>query len=323
MLESVILSVPYSHIQNLLKSGRPYAFKLKRLKSQISLPLSAILTVNTLANTFGAFGVGAQANRIFDNGFVVLFSVMLTFTILIFSEIIPKTLGANYWRHLLMPSVYIISFFIFICTPFVMLARWITQALGAKDASVTRDDIIGSSEVAAIEGSIYRNESELIKNILKLQDKLVSEIMTPRTVVTAFEKNMTIEEVIKKHQPMRFSRIPIYDGNLDQVVGLVHRYKILEASSQDYNTLTMKDFIKPVHAIPESISVTAAFDQFIKRKEHIFIVLDEYGTLSGLVTMEDVIETILGIEIVDELDSVADLREQALDQWKQKKRNRK
>ena len=320
LLESVILSVPHSHVQNALQKGKSYGKRLKKLKYNISQPLAAILTVNTTANTIGAFGVGMQVHKVFGNEMVVFFSVLLTLVILFFSEIIPKTLGANYWRHLLVPTVYIINIFMFVCMPFVKVSQFIIKILGSRDVAVTRDDLIGAAETGVNEGSIYHNESELIKNILKLKDIRVAEVMTPRTVITAFEKNMTIEQVMKKYQPLRFSRIPVYESNLDQIIGIVHRYKILEASSQDYDTLKVGDYVKPVHAIPESISVTAAFDQFMKRKEHIFTVIDEYGTLSGLITMEDVVETILGIEIVDELDSVADLREQALNQWRQKKR---
>ena len=321
LLESVLLSVPYSHVQHILKSGKSYGIHLKNLKYNISRPLSAILTINTVANTVGALGVGMQVHKMFGSGYMAFFSAALTFTILVFSEIIPKTLGANYWRVFLPVAVYVIRFLMFICYPFVALSYFVNKMLGSKGMTVTRDDILGSAEVAALEGSIYKNEEELIKNILRLRNKRVVEIMTPRSVITAFEKNITIENVIHKYQPIRFSRIPVYDGSLDQIIGMVHRYKILEASSQDCDTVAVGSYLKPIHTIPEDISVTAALDQFIKRKEHIFVVVDEYGTLSGLVTMEDVVETILGIEIVDELDSVADMREQALLQWRQKKRN--
>ena len=320
LLESVLLSVPYSHVQHVLKSGKKYGPRLKRLKYDISRPLSAILTFNTVANTLGACGVGAQVHKLFGNGYVTLFSILLTFTILIVSEIIPKTLGAGYWRGLLPFAVYVIHPLMIVCYPFVRLSRLTKKIFGGNITTVTRDDVIGAVEVGVNEGAVHKNESELIKNILKLKNRKVSEIMTPRTVITAFEKNTTIEDVMKKYQPLRFARIPVYDGSLDQVIGLVHRYKILEAGALDCDKVKVSGYLKPVHLIPETVSVTAALDQFIKRKEHIFIVVDEYGSVSGLVTMEDVVETILGIEIVDELDSVADMRQQALSQWEQKKR---
>ena len=302
------------------RSGIFYAPLLERLKSQISSSLSAILTINTIANTLGAAGVGAQVHKLYGSQHVALAAAVLTFVILIFSEIVPKTLGATYWRSLLPFAVYAIRGLVFVCGPFVALSRRLSKMLSpAAPLSVTREDLIGAAELGAKEGGIYRNEGELLKNILKLKNKKVQEIMTPRPVITAFEKTARVGEVIKKHQPFRFARIPVYEGSLDQVIGMVHRYKILEAGSQGCGKIAVEKYLKPLHSVPEDMSVTAALDQFIKRKEHIFIVVDEYGTVSGLVTMEDVVETILGIEIVDELDPVADLREQALRQWKQKK----
>ena len=319
LMESVILSSSYTYVETLLQRGVRYAPLLKSMKYQISRPLSAILTVNTIANTLGSAGVGAQVHQLYGSSFVTLFSIILTFVILIFSEIIPKTLGSTYWKALLPIAVYLIQGLIFVCYPFVKLSRLVQKLFRVRSRHITREDIIGSAQMGVNEGAIYRNEGELVKNILKLKSKKVSEIMTPRTVITAFNKNMTIQEVLNKYQPLRFARIPVYEGNLDHIIGIVHRYKILEARSQECNKLTVDSYLMPIHTIPENISITAALNQFIKRKEHIFLVVDEYGSLSGLVSMEDVVETILGIEIVDELDSVADLREQALKQWKQKK----
>ena len=304
----------------------------------MSRSLSAILTLNTIANTLGAAGVGAQAYLLYANKvsnmeggmapyissgvYVAFFSVLLTLTILIFGEIIPKTLGAAYWRVLLPSAVYGIQGVIFICYPFVSLFRYVTKIFKTKPSVITREDILGAAKLGANEGAIYKNEGALLVNILKLKKKKVSDIMTPRTVITAFEKGTTIKEVIDKHQPLRFSRIPVYEENLDQVIGLVHRYKILEANLQSLSDTKVEDYLQPVHSVPETISVTAALNQFIKRKEHIFIVVDEYGAVEGLVTMEDVVETILGIEIVDELDSVADMREEARQKWRRKKKRK-
>lgn len=339
ILEAVILSVPYSYIES-SQSEAKYLTLLKKLKYQISRSLSAILTLNTIANTLGAAGVGAQAYIIYTNkikhitdmegvapyfssgAYVTFFSILLTLTILIVGEVIPKTLGAAYWRTILPSAVYGIQGMIFICYPFVSLFRYVTKIFKTKPFVITREDILGAAKLGANEGAIYKNEGALIVNILKLKQKKVSDIMTPRTVITAFEKGTTIKEVIQKHQPLRFSRIPVYEENLDQVIGLVHRYKILEANLKGSNEGKVEEYLKPVHSVPETISVTAALNQFIKRKEHIFIVVDEYGAVEGLVTMEDVVETVLGIEIVDELDSVADMREEARQKWRQKKRKK-
>ena len=319
LLESVILSASYTHIEMLSRKGIHYAPLLKKMKYQISRPLSAILTVNTAANTLGAAGVGAQVHKLYGNEFVTLFSIILTFVILIVSEIIPKTLGTTYWRLLLPFSVYTIQFLMLICYPFVRLSSWVNQAFRSRSRHITREDIVGATKMGVNEGAIYKNEGDLIQNILALKRKKVSEIMTPRTVITAFERKMTVGQAFKKYQPLRFARIPVYEHNLDHIVGLVHRYKILEARSGGGENVTVDNYLHSIHTVPENISVSAALHQFIKRKEHIFLVVDEYGSLTGLVSMEDVVETILGIEIVDELDSVVDLREQALKQWQQKK----
>ena len=313
------MSVSYAHVETLSRKGAYYAPLLKKMKYQISYPLSAILTLNTIANTLGAAGVGAQVHKLYGGHFVTLFSVILTFVILIFSEIIPKTLGASYWRLFLPFSVYIIRFLMFICSPFVMLSSFVNHVFHTRSRHITREDISGAAKVGVHEGAIYKNEGNLIQNILNLKSKKVFEIMTPRTVITAFDRSMTVSKVLKKYQPLRFARIPIYEGDLDHIIGIVHRYKILEARSQGCENLTVDNYLNPIHTVPENISITAVLDQFIKRKEHIFLVVDEYGSLSGLLSMEDVVETILGTEIVDELDHVVDLREQALKQWKQKK----
>ena len=323
LLEAVILSTSYVHVESVSQKGAHYAPLLKKMKYQISRPLSAILTVNTIANTLGAAGVGAQVHQLYGSHFVTFFSIVLTLVILVFSEILPKTIGASYWRILLPFSVYVIQVLIFICYPFVKLSRLVNQMFRTGYRHITRDDVMGTVKMGVNEGAIYKNEGELIENILKLKRKKVSEIMTPRTVVTAFNKNMTIEEVFNQYQPLRFARIPVYEDNLDHIIGIVHRYKILDAKNQNCEKLTVDNYLNPIHTVPESISITAALHQFIQRKEHVFIVVDEYGSLSGLVSMEDVVETILGIEIVDELDSVVDLREQALKQWKQKKNKSK
>ena len=335
VLEAALLSVPHSYIES-YPSPRLKA-ALKKLKYNISRSLSAVLTLNTIANTAGAAGVGAQAYKVWTAGmgaggakaplissgvYVALFSALLTLAILIAGEIIPKTIGAAYWRKLIPFTVYGAQSALFLCRPFVSLFQYITRVFKAKPYIITREDAAGAVKLAAREGAVYKNEAKLIINILDLKKKRVLDIMTPRTVITAFKKSATVKEIVKKHQPIRFSRIPVYEDNFDQVTGIIHRYKILEANFQGCGGMAVENYIQPVHSIPETISVTAAFDQFIKRKEHIFIVVDEYGAVSGLVTMEDVVETFLGIEIVDELDSVTDMREQARRQWQQKKQKR-
>ncbi len=319
-MESVILSVSPAYIALMKNQGKKYGEILFDLKLNIDQPLAAILTLNTIANTVGATGVGAQALIAFGSHYVAFFSAALTFIILIFSEIIPKTLGATHWKSLAPLCAYFTRALIYATYPLVMLSNFISTLLSKKNVKqVTREEMIVTAEIGANEGSIRQKESRIIKNLLLLDDVEVSEIMTPRSVMYAFNKNETVAHVMEKHKPIRFSRIPIYSTDLDHVEGVVHRYKILEAASHDLDDLPLEKLKSPIHAVPEDISVSAALDQFIKRNEHLFLVVDEYGSTAGIVTLEDTIETLLGVEIVDEYDDVEDMRKLALDTWRLRK----
>ena len=321
IMEAVMLSTTSVYIRAAIKKKKAYGNVLKSLKNQVNRPLSAILTLNTFANMVGAAGVGAQVHTLYGSAYVTLASIILTFVILIVSEIIPKTIGANYWRALAPVIAYLVSALIFALYPAVWFSEKLNRLLSRKKiAAITREDMIVTAEMGVSEGTIGQKESRVIKNLLMLDTLKVSEIMTPRAVILAFDKEMKIKEVMKENQPIRFSRVPLYEGSLDQVVGFIHRYKILEAYSHDLFDMTLEEYMKPVHSIPDQISVAAVLDQFIKRKEHIFIAVDSYGVLTGLVTLEDAVETLLGVEIVDEFDSVADMRQYALEQWQIRKK---
>ena len=320
LLEAVMLSTTSVYVRAVLKKKRAYGQVLKSLKHKIDRPLSAILTLNTVANTVGATGVGAQVHTLYGSSYVAVASGILTFVILIFSEIIPKTLGASYWRTLAPFAAYAVKGLIVATYPFVQLFEKLNNVLSRKKiTSVTREDMIVTAEMGVSEGTIGQKESRMIKNLLMLDTIKVSEIMTPRAVILAFDKNKTIKNVMSGQEPIRFSRVPLYSGSLDQVEGLIHRYKILEAYSHDLFDIPLKDYMQAIHFIPDNISVAAVLDQFIKRKEHIFMAVDSYGVLTGLVTLEDAVETLLGVEIVDEFDSVADMRKYALEQWQARK----
>jgi len=321
VMEAVMLSVTPVYVRAIVKKKKTYGALLKSLKSQVNRPLSAILTLNTFANMVGAAGVGAQVHTLFGSSYVTLASIFLTLVILIVSEIIPKTIGANYWRSLAPVVTYLVSVLIVALYPAVWFSEKLNRILLRKKiATITREDMIVTAEVGASEGTIGQKESLVIKNLLMLDTIKVSEIMTPRSVTLAFDKKITIKEVMKTDQPIRFSRVPLYEGSLDQIEGFIHRYKILEAYSHDLFDIQLGEYMKPIHSIPDQISVAAVLDQFIKRKEHIFIAVDSYGVLTGLVTLEDAVETLLGVEIVDEFDSVADMRQYALERWKNRKK---
>ena len=317
-----MLSTTSVYVRAAIKKKKAYGYVLKSLKSHIDRPLSAILTLNTVANTVGAAGVGAQVHELYGSSYVALASGILTFVILVVSEIIPKTLGASYWRMLAPGVAYVVRALIVLTYPFVWLFEKLSHLLSPRRAEgVTREDMIVTAEMGASEGAIGQKESRVIKNLLMLDTLKVSEIMTPRSVIWAFDKNKTIKEIINQKEPIRFSRVPLYSGSLDQVEGFIHRYKILEAHSHNLLDIRLHDYMVPIHSVPDHISVAAALDQFIKRKEHIFVAVDTYGVLTGLVTLEDAVETLLGVEIVDEFDSVEDMRKFALEQWQNRKRN--
>ena len=322
-LESVILSVTHSHIGTLVKTNHRSGKLLQALKDDINRPLAAILTLNTIANTVGAAGVGAQALHVFGSGAVALATGILTFCILIFSEIIPKTIGATYWRKLASPSAYLIRILMVITFPFV----WLSKALSAKLTpdedeikKVSREEITAMAEMGEDEGSIDEQESDIIENLFRLKEMNVDEILTPRSVIFALEDNQTVGQVIDAHEDINFSRIPIFHENIDEIIGIVYKDTLLETMADDYFEKSMADIVDPVDWVYEEQTVESVLNKFTKTRSHMFIVKDEFGGTTGLVTLEDCIETLLGVEIMDESDEVADMRELAKDQLRQKRR---
>ena len=325
LLEAFILSVRPSYLKVKVKEGLKSAILLHKLKKDPGRPLAAILTINTFANMVGATGVGSEVQNMYGNTYVTLASIVLAFVVLIVSEIFPKTLGAKKWKTLTPFAGYIIQVMIYLTWPFVVLSQKInknTVFFGKEGPNLLREEVAETAAMGASEGSLKEKESLVIKNLLLLDTISISEIMTPRSVMYAFEENTRVENLLKQQDTIRFSRIPVYKENLDNIIGIVHRYRILEASSQDYHTLKLKDMVKPVHNVPESLSVSAVLDQFLKKKEHLFCVEDSHGVLSGIVTLEDAIETLLGVEIIDEFDSVVDMRAHALEKWSQLKKKK-
>ncbi len=323
ILEAVLLSVSHVHIELLIGDGQRSGRILKNLKERVDQSLAAILTLNTVANTVGAAGVGAQALVVFGSGWVALASGVLTFTILVFSEVIPKTLGTAHWKRLAPFAAYAISGLIYLCYPVVLFLRAVSRMVagtGGGQSRVTRRELSVLAGIGADEGTLMGKEKRVIQNLLRLKYIRAGDVMTPRSVVTALPNDLTVGQVMEKMEKLKFSRIPIYEENVDQVTGLVLRLRILEARAAGKNRLTMAELAQPIHAVPESKSIAGTLDEFIKRREHLFLVVDEYGGTEGIVTLEDAIETLLGVEIVDEFDSVADMRQYALECWEKKKR---
>lgn len=325
LLEATLLSSTSSYIESLDKKGySPKTVDLaKDVKQNIDKSISSILTLNTFANTMGAAGVGAQAAIIFGSNWQAVIAFILTLMVLFISEIFPKTLGAIYWRKFIVPATYIISFMVKVTYPFIFLATFITNTLqkGRKnEVNFSKDEIITIVNMSEKEGVLQAKESILIKNLFKLKNIKAKDIMTPRTVVFAFDSKTTLKEALLNDNLYVYSRIPVYNESIDDIAGVVFKQTILEKRVKKKKKTLLKDIMVPVHKVPENISVSTLFDMFIRMKMHLFIVQDEYGQTSGVVTLEDALETLLGIEIVDEMDQVTDMQEFAKDENKRLQR---
>ena len=327
LLESVLLSVSIAHVSVLQKDGGSAGKLMADLKENINRPLAAILTINTIANTIGAAGVGAQTNMLYGNEWVALASGVLTLAILIFSEIIPKTIGAIYSKSLLSFSAYSIKVLMAISWPFVLLSEALSNIVNtlqsSKETKASREELLAMAEISEGEGAIDEQEGDIIENLIKLDDMPVEYIMTPRSVIFCLNETDTVGEVINKHSPIAFSRIPVFKKDLDDIVGIVNRYTLVQKQAEDQFTVLMGKIMKPIHSIIEKTSVSDALDLFVKRRQQMFLVTDDFGTTTGLITLEDAIETLLGVEIVDEHDHVIDMRKLAKAKLLDKERKKK
>lgn len=324
LTESTLLSISRAHIKVLINKGKRGGKILRGLKSNIDKPLSAILTLNTIANMVGAAGVGAKTFDLYGSKWVALASGVLTFSILVFSEIIPKTLGALYWKRLSIPAAYIIKLMIFITYPFVVLLRGVSSLISRNKSQshLTREDLMALAQIGETEGILLKKEARIMENLFRLNKTYAGDVLTPRSVILAFQKDMTVEEAVKKHNPIRFSQIPVFDRDIDNVVGMVFRSKVLDMYFKGRGKMKMEELVIPIYVVPQTKSIAKILDEFIKRKEQIFLVVDEYGGTEGIITLEDAIETLLGVEIVDELDTEEDMRKLARRKWRERqKRN--
>lgn len=321
LMEAVIMSVNSAFVALAVENKKPYGLLLERHMEKMDRPLSAILTFNTITNVMGSSLVAYQVQSLYGETILAFFSGILGLFILIFCEVVPKSLGSNNWKALAPISAYIIQIMIFFVFPAVWLIETISTKLSKPQESpeVTRDELIMTAQISAEEGTIKTKESNIIKNLLMLDKIYVSDIMTPRTVLFAIEDIETAEDVAEKYKPIRFSRIPVFKENLDNIIGMTSRYKILEALTHDQPTKKMGELLSPIATVSERMHVSQLLDFFIREKEHLALAIDEYGVITGLVTLEDAIETLLGVEIVDEYDNVEDMRKYALEQWQIRK----
>jgi len=308
---------------SVLEKERPTAGALlKSHKMGINKSIASILILNTIANTLGAAAVGAQAESIYGTGAVFYVSIVLTFAILFFSEIIPKTIGAVYWKSLAPVAAYVIRFFIWLTYPIILMTLFVTNRISKDDdlMSLSKEELIESTLLSEDEGVLGEKESDVIENILLLDKIRIKEILTPRTVVFGLDGNRTIKDIVENESAIfKFSRVPVYDESIENTVGIVMTKKIFKQALKD-DSVTLNSIKKDIFKISENLPVSKALDLFIKKKEHMFLVLDGYDQTEGIVTLEDCVETILGVEIVDESDSDADMREVAKQKMRLKRR---
>ncbi len=319
ILEASLLSTTPVFIQMKLKEGKKYAKTLDRFKKNIDLPLSAILTLNTFAHTIGAAGVGSQVQKVWGNEYLTVASLILTLIILIGSEIIPKTLGALHWKKL--GPFMVISLKIMIYSPlypFILLTNVITKSLyknRGEEARFSRLEFRAITDSVIEDGIIENEESRILQNLMQFQSIHVKNIMTPQIVIEAADEDTSIDQWYEQHQDTPFSRIPIYKEELNHVTGFVLKDEVMEQIIENRGTEPLKSILRPISMVHEDTRIVKLLSRLIERKVHMSIVVDEYGQVSGLVTMEDLFETLIGLEIVDEMDNVEDLQVLARKNW--------
>lgn len=332
--EASLLSVTPSYIRQQVKAGTQTGKLLEQYKEDIDRPLSAILTLNTIAHTVGAIGVGAAAAEVFGDkdiplpfgdfsiSYESLVATLMTLAILILSEIIPKTIGANMWKRLAPFTVNSIRILLWILSPFVWLSQLITRSLkNEKDKSVlSRTDIVAMTIEGEETGVLRKNESKIINNLLNLNKVLVRDVMTPRTVIAMVNEETPLMEYYKANKTMRFSRIPVFSGKQDNVTGLVLKDDILQHLVEDEDDLKLSAIKREIQAVRSDMPLPKVFETLTSQRSHLAIVVDQYGSVVGLVTMEDVLETLLGLEIMDEFDAEKDLQTLARKNWEERAR---
>jgi CBS domain containing-hemolysin-like protein len=321
-MEAVLLSVPISFLKSKSELGDKNADVMISLKEDIDKPLSAILSLNTVAHTVGAAGVGAQATVIFGEAYFGLVSAILTILILVLTEIIPKTLGANYSKDLIGITSKVIKGLIFIIYPLVWLSSILTKMLSREKSQLTtsREEISALASIGTQEGVFADKENKIIQNLIKLKGLKINTIMTPRIVVITANEEMTLQEFLKNKEFLHFSRIPIYQSNRDNITGYVFRELVFEKLAEDQFDLKLKDIKREIVVFPKNITLFDAWEELLQKKEQISLVIDEYGGMDGITTLEDIIETLLGFEIVDEKDQVDDMQQYALKRWQEKQK---
>jgi CBS domain containing-hemolysin-like protein len=317
ILEAALLSVTPSHIAKLEQDRPKVGSRLRALKSNIDRPLAAILSLNTIANTAGAVGVGAEAQRLWGSEALAIASTVLTLAILVVSEILPKTLGAIYWRRLTGVMATALPAMILILQPLVWLSQAITRSLKRRRAALTvsREEFAALARIGEEQGVFDESEMRILRNLFHFGSLRTRDIMTPRTVMFSLEESTTVRDAVADRGSMIFSRIPIWKETPDQVTGYILKDQLLLRAARDELDVPINSFAREALMVPDTVPLPSLFEKLLDKREHIAVVVDEYGGVDGVVTMEDVLETLIGLEIVDEMDSVQDMRAMARANW--------
>lgn len=321
LLESTLMSTTLSYINLREEEGYKPATLMKKYKTETERPLAAILSLNTIANTVGASGVGMQATLVFGEVWFGVCSAVMTILILVFSEIFPKTIGTTYWKKLMGLTAHTIRFLIFVMWPIVKLIELISRLFPEQDeAAVSREEVIAMANVGEEEGVIEEDENKIIRNLMRLNEVKAYEVMTPRVVAAIAEEKMTLKDYYDSDAYDHFSRIPLYADSQEFITGYVLRDDALEELTEDHFQKTLGEIKRPLLYFNEESSVGDIFDKMLQEKSQIGVVIDEYGCFQGVLTFEDVIETIFGFEIIDEMDVVTDMQQYARERWQQRQK---
>ncbi|WP_143960631.1 CNNM domain-containing protein [Litoribacter populi] len=317
LLEASLLSISSSFIETQIQAGKKYAYQLKVLKEDIDRPLAAILSFNTIAHTVGAAGVGAQAVKVFGNEYFGIISAILTFLILVLSEIFPKSLGAGYWRQLAPFIGTMLNGMIWILYPVVIMSEKLTKIFKGNNGQTTsREEVAALTHIATQEGWFAESESKIIHNLVRFRTIQVNHVMTPRTVTLALDEELKLKEFFTRKEVRAFSRIPVYNGSIDNITGYILKYDALEKLAHDEFDVKLKQLKRPITVVQNTDPIPNILELLLGKREHIAMVVDEYGGMNGIVTMEDILETLLGLEIQDESDATQDMQDLARTQWK-------
>ena len=321
--EAVLLSITPGFIAQMRDSRPKLAERLKRLKQDnVDRSLAAILTLNTIAHTVGSIGAGAEATVVFGSSTMGVFTTLMTLAILFFSEIIPKTLGAVYWRRLAGPVAGFVQFLIYSLIVLIWISELMTRliARGKSIHAFSRDEFAAMAQVGEDHGELRQSESHIIRNLLAFESLTAKDIMTPRTVMTMVEQDIQITDAVKELSQTFFSRIPVYDDNRDDITGFILRSDMLLFEARGAGQTPLTEIRREIMTVPDSRPLTGLLDMMLEERNHIALVTDSYGGTAGMLTLEDVVETLLGLEIIDEMDTAEDMQKLARKQWESRAR---